>query len=478
MQVKKVKNDFKIKQKKKRIIHKKSSMQKQDISHSTKDNDKTSKAVSIKKISSNKADTQKLQSSTDTKQKNKTKDSKKKTIRNKEQYRKTNWLSRHYMKKIESISHPTLSDVKVKSSNAILNHLNRINEPKDEAPTNVNLLSYATNEAKLYKSFSKVIRADTNKKKNNTHNQTSKYKKVQKKKHVPRNTKYSQTKKININTLKTSDPNAKLKVSRCRIKKKTNVISHKGNKKGKPGAPQNRMHTYVRQKIRGEKPSDKLIVIIRDKLKKTLKKVTRAVLRYAAGGLLAFLIQIAITAIPVVLIIAILYNSPLALFLPALEEGETVSMVLSVYEDEFYQKIDTESKNLNDCSYVQVLFQRSNNEEGPGNYNDVLCIYMIKYGSGDIATIMNNKTKKNLLDTFNHMCRYTVSYDIQIIETTVIEIDDEGNETEVTEEEVIITKIIKVTLLDVNDIIDEGDMDQDEILLLRDMMNQLKLPQT
>ena len=45
--------------------------------------------------------------------------------------------------------------------------------------------------------------------------------------------------------------------------------------------------------------------------------------------------------VPVIAVIAILYNSPFALFLPPLESGDTVQTVTSAYVQEFNRDVNT-----------------------------------------------------------------------------------------------------------------------------------------
>lgn len=44
-----------------------------------------------------------------------------------------------------------------------------------------------------------------------------------------------------------------------------------------------------------------------------------------------------------------------------------------------------------------------------GNYNDIVAVYMVKYGVEDTATIMNDTSKRRLKEVFDDMCSYTTS---------------------------------------------------------------------
>ena len=45
----------------------------------------------------------------------------------------------------------------------------------------------------------------------------------------------------------------------------------------------------------------------------------------------------------------------------------------------------------------------------PSNYYDVMSVYMVKYGIGNTATVMNENAKTELKTVFDDMCTYTTS---------------------------------------------------------------------
>lgn len=62
----------------------------------------------------------------------------------------------------------------------------------------------------------------------------------------------------------------------------------------------------------------------------------------AVGGfLLVLVLLIAVAVLPVVAVIAILYNSPFAFSLLSLKSGDTVTTVTSAYVSEFNRDINT-----------------------------------------------------------------------------------------------------------------------------------------
>ena len=119
------------------------------------------------------------------------------------------------------------------------------------------------------------------------------------------------------------------------------------------------------------------------------------------------IIVIAATGI-VFAVIAVLYNSPFALFLPPLESGDTIQSVTTQYVSEFNQEVQTlidEHKGADKGRKVYVDYEGMNSE--PSNYYDIMSVYMVKFGYENTATKMNETNKQNLKAVFDDMCKYT-----------------------------------------------------------------------
>ena len=126
--------------------------------------------------------------------------------------------------------------------------------------------------------------------------------------------------------------------------------------------------------------------------------------------LLLLVLLVAIVAIPVIAVIAILYNSPFALFLPPLESGDSVQTVTSAYVSEFNRDVNTKVNGHAGCDIGELVYvDYEGMEENPSNYYDIMAVYMVKYGVGDTATVMNDKSKGWLQTVVNDMCSYTTS---------------------------------------------------------------------
>ena len=116
--------------------------------------------------------------------------------------------------------------------------------------------------------------------------------------------------------------------------------------------------------------------------------------------------MIAVIVVPVIAVVAILYNSPFAFFLPPLEAGDTVTTVTSAYMSEFNGNINNLVNTHIGCDTGQIVYVDFEGENAD-NFNDIVTVYMVKYGVGQTATVMNDTSKNNLKAVFDDMCSYT-----------------------------------------------------------------------
>ena len=152
----------------------------------------------------------------------------------------------------------------------------------------------------------------------------------------------------------------------------------------------------------------KLIIdLIKNRLLFQFKMMARN-LFLALGPIVLPTLIIVITVVATVMgIIAVLYNSPFAIFLPPLESGETVYTVSRQYMDDFNQEIQSLADNGVNSQIIYADYEGM--DEAPSNYYDILCVYMTKYGFKSMATQMNDTNKRSLKEVFNEMCSYTTA---------------------------------------------------------------------
>ena len=170
-----------------------------------------------------------------------------------------------------------------------------------------------------------------------------------------------------------------------------------------------RMMKYFMDKLKsGEEQNDSLFKLVGSIVKNKVAYIIMQVMSLLAPLVVPILIVVMVATGIVFAIIAVLYNSPFAIFLPPLESGDTIQTVTTQYVSEFNQEIQTlvdEHKDADEGRKVYVDYEGMNSE--PSNYYDIMCVYMVKYGYENTATKMNETNKQNLKAVFDDMCRYT-----------------------------------------------------------------------
>jgi len=187
-----------------------------------------------------------------------------------------------------------------------------------------------------------------------------------------------------------------------------------------------------------------------------VQKIVIPVLGYLALGM----IIVALVALPVMLVIALIYNSPFAIFFPPLESGDTVQSVTSAYVSEFHREVNELATNHEGYDIGRVVYvDYEGTNVSPSNYYDILSVYMIKYGVGDSATLINDTTKEWIATVVDDMCDYTTSTGKENVQ------DAEGNEVSQS------VLCVNVTLKDYTDMISYYGFDANEVDLLETLMS-------
>ena len=171
-----------------------------------------------------------------------------------------------------------------------------------------------------------------------------------------------------------------------------------------------RMMKYFMDKLKlSDEQNDSIFKLAGSLIKNKMAYMIKQVASILALLVVPILIVIMVATGIVFAIIAVLYNSPFAIFLPPLESGDTIQTVTTQYVSEFNQEIQTlvdEHKDADEGRKVYVDYEGMNSE--PSNYYDIMCVYMVKYGYENTATKMNETNKQNLKAVFDDMCRYTM----------------------------------------------------------------------
>lgn len=211
---------------------------------------------------------------------------------------------------------------------------------------------------------------------------------------------------------------------------------------------------YFRDKLQNQDmQTDSLAKLVKDLFKKKFSVVAQYVVKYIMIFLLLLLVLVAIVAVPVVAVIAVAYNSPLAIFFPPLENGDTVQSVSSAYMADFNREITDLSAQHKDHDKGQIVYVNYEGTGIPNNIYDIVCVYMVKHGYENIAVNMNDTNKQNLKRVFDDMCIYTT-------ETTTKKVKKKKEKT----------LNVKVTMKTYTDMISEYSFGAEQAEMLNQLM--------
>lgn len=163
-----------------------------------------------------------------------------------------------------------------------------------------------------------------------------------------------------------------------------------------------------KMKAEGEQ-TDSLGKLVKDLIVRRGSMIVKQIASIILPILLVLVLLVSLVAVPVVAVVGVIYNSPFAIFLPPLEEGDTVTTVASAYVAEFNREISELADNHTGYDAGKIVYVGYEGEGNPTNYYDILAVHMVKYGVGDTATIMNDTSKGWLKSVVDDMCTYTTS---------------------------------------------------------------------
>lgn len=164
-----------------------------------------------------------------------------------------------------------------------------------------------------------------------------------------------------------------------------------------------RMIDSFLEKFQSEREEQKnIITSTKEAAKAAAILLVKQVVTFLAPILLGVFALVSVVGIVVVAILAVIYNSPLSIFFPLPDTGyENPRTVLCEYYREFNQQITS----LEEQGY-SITYQNSENGVPVSNFNDTLMVYMVKYGTGQAAYVMDDEGKKHLKEVFEEMNYY------------------------------------------------------------------------
>jgi len=225
-----------------------------------------------------------------------------------------------------------------------------------------------------------------------------------------------------------------------------------------------------------DKQTDSFAKLVKDLLVNRAMMAIKAAAPIIGIAFLAMALIIAIAAIPVVAVVGILYNSPFAIFLPPLESGDTVMSVTSAYVADFNRDVNTLASEHTGYDYGDIIYVGyEGSSSSPSNYYDIMCVYMVKHGVGDTATVMNDTSKGWLTDVVDDMCSYYTTSSTHTYYTYNTYTNEDGEEVTEEIEHTETTLHVNVELKDYRDMITEYSFNDDQIELIEQMMSPQNL---
>ena len=228
-----------------------------------------------------------------------------------------------------------------------------------------------------------------------------------------------------------------------------------------------RLLSYASDKFSQEEQKDSLLKVAKDLVLGKIKAVTANAFLSIGAALLPVFIPVFV----MVLIITLLFNSPFSILLPKLSEEPGAVEVLTEYTEDFRETVQDELADPGRGDETELIYEDYEGDGEPDNMADILMVYMVKHGFGDTATVMTQKNKRALKDTFDEMTSLDITYRTEVVEQSYEEEDFYGNITIKTEEVEIKIKEVRITLLTSEDIISTGIFTEEETEILRYLMS-------
>jgi len=244
-----------------------------------------------------------------------------------------------------------------------------------------------------------------------------------------------------------------------RYGKKTNSTGYrKTEKKGKQEDTKKHMVQVFTDRLRQEENQENAGKSLKDVVTMRFSILVKQIVRYVGLFFLAVAALVAMVLLPVILVVAVVYNSPFAIFFPSISSGDTTQDVLSAYLEEFNEEVDREVSNCMGYNSSQKVYITSGEEQGTDNYCDILAVYMVKYGIGDTATDMTDHAKQKLEGVLEDMCSYYVT------SSAVPVVYEDGTVV------VFTAKYVNVVLKSWQDMVSVYDFNEEEQELLAEIM--------
>ena len=206
-----------------------------------------------------------------------------------------------------------------------------------------------------------------------------------------------------INAREVERRKASIKAKESNLKKKGSGKKSDSGKDSSSGRGKSRrgrmVATFIANMRANEEEKISLSTAAKQTVKRELAILIKKIVAAVLPGILGIFSVIALCGIVVVTVLAVIYNSPFAIFFPLPDSGtEDPRTVLVGYYQEFNEKVfDIEEDG------ETVVYQNSEDGVAVSNFNDTLMVYMLIYGDGKAGYVMDEEGKKNLKKIFDEM---------------------------------------------------------------------------
>lgn len=238
---------------------------------------------------------------------------------------------------------------------------------------------------------------------------------------------------------------------------KTGEGNHKLEQRAVEEQPRKRMmKRYISESRSLGKKQEQMIKAAKKTVKVQAEIMIRKLVQYLGSSFLGSAALIAIVVVPILAVIAMVYNSPFAVLFPSISSTETIQTVLNEYVTEFNQFVDAELNDVSGYDWSEKIYVNYEGMGEPNNYYDILAVYMVKYGMGDTATDMTDVARANLKTVFDDMR----SYDVTSRMEPGSDEDDEDYEI----------KCVNITMKNYLDMVSEYSFDENQKEILLELM--------
>ncbi|HCJ08624.1 MAG TPA: cell wall hydrolase [Lachnospiraceae bacterium] len=207
-----------------------------------------------------------------------------------------------------------------------------------------------------------------------------------------------------INAREVERRKASIKAKESNLKKKDsrsggNTGKGSSSKKGRISVRSRMIASFISNMRANEEEKIALSTAAKQTVKRELAILIKKIIATVLPGFLGLFSIIALCGIVVVTVLAVIYNSPFAIFFPLPDSGtEDPRTVLVSYYQEFNEKVFDLEENGE-----TVVYKNSEDGVPVSNFNDTLMVYMLLYGDGKAGYVMDEEGKKNLKKVFDEM---------------------------------------------------------------------------